>query len=81
MIYYQNTVSFEIKSMMRLKRDKGTNVLHVVVPVKYEHVVFCRLSEFQTKLYNLFLTSPEIKCLLRGVGSQPLKGLSEFPFN
>jgi DNA repair and recombination protein RAD54 and RAD54-like protein len=42
--------------------------------VKYEHVVFCRLSEFQLKLYELFMTSPEIQRLLRGIGSQPLKG-------
>ena len=44
------------------------------MPVKYEHVVFCRLSEFQLSLYELFMTSPEIKRLLRGIGSQPLKG-------
>ncbi|CAG8436241.1 8031_t:CDS:10 [Ambispora gerdemannii] len=47
-----------------------------VVPVKYEHVVFCRLSKFQLSLYNLFLTSPAIQRLLRGVGSQPLKAIT-----
>jgi DNA repair and recombination RAD54-like protein len=44
-----------------------------LVPVKYEHVVFCKLAPLQEALYNVFLTSPEIKKLLRGQGSQPLK--------
>jgi len=46
------------------------------VPVKYEHVVFCHLSDFQLSLYRLFITSPEIKALLRGVDSQPLKAIN-----
>jgi DNA repair and recombination RAD54-like protein len=46
------------------------------VPVKYEHVVFCGLSPVQTALYRLFITSPEIQKLLRGVGSQPLKAIN-----
>lgn len=45
------------------------------VPVKYEHVVFCTLSPFQTALYRLFISSPEIQKLLRGKGSQPLKAI------
>lgn len=44
--------------------------------MKYEHVVFCRLSEFQLALYRLFITSPEIKALLRGTESQPLKAIN-----
>ena len=47
-----------------------------VVPVKYEQVVFCGLSEFQLALYRLFITSPEIKALLRGTNSQPLKAIN-----
>lgn len=47
-----------------------------VVPVKYEHVVFCGLSEFQLALYRLFISSPEIKALLRGTDSQPLKAIN-----
>lgn len=43
--------------------------------MKYEHVVFCNLSPFQTDLYRLFITSPEIQKLLRGTGSQPLKAI------
>ena len=46
------------------------------VPVKYEQVVFCGLSEFQLALYRLFITSPEIKSLLRGTNSQPLKAIN-----
>lgn len=46
------------------------------MPIKYEHVVFCNLSPFQTSLYQLFITSPEIQKLLRGTGSQPLKAIN-----
>ena len=42
------------------------------VPVKYEHVVFCSLSPFQLALYRLFVSSPEIKLLIKGKGSNPL---------
>jgi DNA repair and recombination protein RAD54 and RAD54-like protein len=44
--------------------------------VKYEHVVFCGLSGFQLSLYQLFISSPEIKALLRGTDSQPLKAIN-----
>ena len=46
------------------------------VPVKYEQVVFCALSAFQLSLYRLFIKSPEIKALLRGTESQPLKAIN-----
>lgn len=46
------------------------------MPVKYEQVVFCGLSDFQLSLYRLFITSPEIKALLRGKESQPLKAIN-----
>lgn len=46
------------------------------VPVKYETVVFCGLSDFQLALYRHFITSPVIKKLLKGVGSQPLKAIN-----
>ena len=38
-------------------------------------MVFCTLSPFQLALYDLFIRSPAIKRLLRGVGSQPLKAI------
>lgn len=38
--------------------------------------MFCGLSELQLNLYRLFITSPEIKALLRGKESQPLKAIN-----
>lgn len=49
----------------------------MAVPVKYEQVVFCTLSPLQLALYRHFITSPEVKKLLRGVGSQPLKAIGQ----
>ena len=54
---------------------RTNDILSKYLPVKYEHVVFCRLSPFQVDLYNLFLRSPVIAKLLRGIGSQPLKAI------
>ncbi|KAI1000134.1 DNA repair protein [Podosphaera aphanis] len=54
---------------------RTNDILSKYLPVKYEHVVFCNLAPFQLDLYNLFITSPEIKALLRGKGSQPLKAI------
>jgi len=53
-----------------------TNGVDFAVPVKYEQVVFCGLSDFQLALYQLFITSPDIKALLRGKESQPLKAIN-----
>ncbi|PKC70895.1 hypothetical protein RhiirA1_499284 [Rhizophagus irregularis] len=55
---------------------RSNDILSKYLPIKYEHVVFCRLSEFQLSLYELFMTSPEIQHLLRGIGSQPLKAIT-----
>ena len=38
--------------------------------------MFCGLSEFQLDLYRLFIVSPEIRALLRGQNSQPLKAIN-----
>lgn len=54
---------------------RTNDILSKYLPVKYEHVVFCGLAPFQLDLYNYFITSPEIKALLRGKGSQPLKAI------
>ncbi|QSS63357.1 DNA repair and recombination protein RAD54 [Histoplasma capsulatum] len=54
---------------------RTNDILSKYLPVKYEHVVFCRLAPFQTDLYNHFIQSPDIKSLLRGKGSQPLKAI------
>ncbi|ESK94510.1 dna repair snf2 family [Moniliophthora roreri MCA 2997] len=55
---------------------RTNDLLSKYLPVKYEHVVFCGLSEFQLSLYRLFIRSPEIKALLRGTDSQPLKAIN-----
>lgn len=55
---------------------RTNDILSKYLPVKYEHVVFCHLSPFQHQLYNHFNSSPEIKSLLRGKGSQALKAIS-----
>lgn len=54
---------------------RTNDILSKYLPVKYEHVVFCNLSPFQKSVYNYFIESPEIKSLLRGKGSQPLKAI------
>ncbi|KIY43331.1 hypothetical protein FISHEDRAFT_53250 [Fistulina hepatica ATCC 64428] len=55
---------------------RTNDLLSKYLPVKYEHVVFCGLSDFQLALYRLFISSPEIKALLRGIDSQPLKAIN-----
>lgn len=54
---------------------RTNDILSKYLPVKYEHVVFCNMAPFQRDLYNYFLESPDIKALLRGKGSQPLKAI------
>ncbi|KAK9475330.1 DNA repair protein [Dipodascopsis tothii] len=54
---------------------RTNDILSKYLPVKYEHVVFCPLAPFQRSLYEHFISSPEIKRLLRGVESQPLKAI------
>ncbi|KAI1261986.1 DNA repair protein rhp54 [Xylariaceae sp. FL1019] len=54
---------------------RTNDILSKYLPVKYEHVVFCNLSDFQLDLYNYFIKSPDIQALLRGKGSQPLKAI------
>lgn len=54
---------------------RSNDILSKYLPIKYEHVVFCNLAPFQLDLYNHFIQSPDIKSLLRGKGSQPLKAI------
>lgn len=54
---------------------RTNDILSKYLPVKYEHVVFCNMAPFQKDLYNHFIQSPDIKSLLRGKGSQPLKAI------
>ncbi|CAL1704639.1 unnamed protein product [Somion occarium] len=55
---------------------RTNDLLSKYLPVKYEQVVFCHLSDFQLSLYRLFISSPEIQALLRGTDSQPLKAIN-----
>ncbi|EIW66754.1 hypothetical protein TREMEDRAFT_70028 [Tremella mesenterica DSM 1558] len=54
---------------------RTNDLLSKYLPVKYEHVVFCRPSKLQVDLYNLFVTSKDVQRLLRGKDSQPLKAI------
>lgn len=54
---------------------RTNDILSKYLPVKYEHVVFCNLSPFQLDMYKHFIASPDIRSLLRGKGSQPLKAI------
>lgn len=54
---------------------RTNDILSKYLPVKFEYVIFCNLSPVQKSLYHHFITSPEIKKLLRGTGSQPLKAI------
>ncbi|PPQ76213.1 hypothetical protein CVT24_008945 [Panaeolus cyanescens] len=62
--------------VMKFIIRRTNDLLSKYLPVKYEQVVFCGLSDFQLSLYRLFLTSPEIRALLRGQDSQPLKAIN-----
>ncbi|KAJ7449904.1 DNA repair protein, SNF2 family [Mycena latifolia] len=55
---------------------RTNDLLSKYLPVKYEQVVFCSLSDLQLELYRLFIKSPEIQALLRGKDSQPLKAIN-----
>ncbi|KAJ7111524.1 DNA repair protein, SNF2 family [Mycena crocata] len=55
---------------------RTNDLLSKYLPVKYEQVVFCTLSDLQLSLYRLFIKSPAIQALLRGKDSQPLKAIN-----
>ncbi|KIX00956.1 uncharacterized protein Z518_10022 [Rhinocladiella mackenziei CBS 650.93] len=66
----------ELGSLVKKFIIRRTNdILSKYLPVKYEHVVFCNLAPFQRDLYRHFIQSRDIKSLLRGKGSQPLKAI------
>lgn len=54
---------------------RTNDILSKYLPIKYEYVVFVKLSPLQKSLYQHFLTSPEVRKLLKGAGSQPLKAI------
>lgn len=54
---------------------RTNDILSKYLPVKYEYVIFTGLSPMQKAIYKHFITSPEIRKLLKGAGSQPLKAI------
>ncbi|KAF9412764.1 DNA-dependent ATPase protein rad54 [Podila epigama] len=66
----------ELSSVVSKFIIRRTNdILSKYLPTKFEHVVFCNLSQLQLDLYNHFINSKSIQKLLRGNGSQPLKAI------
>ena len=54
---------------------RTNDILSKYLPIKYEYVVFVKFSPLQKALYKHFITSPEVRKLLKGAGSQPLKAI------
>ncbi|KAJ2684829.1 DNA-dependent ATPase protein rad54, partial [Coemansia spiralis] len=52
---------------------RTNDLLTKYLPVKYEHVVFCPLTDFQTDLYELFLKSKEARAALGDGGTCSLQ--------
>jgi DNA repair and recombination RAD54-like protein len=66
---------------------RTNDILSKYLPVKYEHVVFCKLGTIQTELYKLFVKSKAVRKLIAeeenggavaegGGGLQPLKAIT-----
>lgn len=55
---------------------RTNDILSKYLPVKYEHIVFCGLSDFQKRLYNHYLHSKEVNKMLKGQGTQSLQGIN-----
>lgn len=55
--------------------DIATN-LAFTVPVKYEHVVFCHMSDLQRDMYCHFVDHPQTKAELRGKEAKPLVAIN-----
>ncbi|CAN3362124.1 DNA repair and recombination protein Rad54p [Diutina catenulata] len=54
---------------------RTNDILSKYLPIKYEYVLFVDMAPMQKRLYRHFITSPVVKKLLKGVGSQPLKAI------
>lgn len=63
----------ELSQMVSKFIIRRTNdILSKYLPVKYEHVVYVGLTDFQRSVYEHFITSPENKAV---ISSQPLKAI------
>lgn len=54
---------------------RTNDILSKYLPCKYEHVIFVNLSPFQRSVYQHFVKSRDVKKLVKGTGSQPLKAI------
>ncbi|KAJ1658042.1 DNA-dependent ATPase protein rad54 [Dispira simplex] len=54
---------------------RTNDLLSKYLPVKYEQVVFCRLTSVQAQLYDLFSRSGSVKSVLAGNGCQSLRAI------
>jgi DNA repair and recombination RAD54-like protein len=56
---------------------RTNDLLSKYLPVKYDHVVFCRLAPLQRDLYTHYIESKDVKRLLLGTKTlQPLKAIT-----
>lgn len=65
-----------LQTVNKLIIRRTNDILSEYLPVKYEHIVFCGLSDFQKRLYNHYLRSKEVNKLLKGQGTQSLQGIN-----
>lgn len=55
---------------------RSNDILSKYLPVKYEHVIFIGLSEFQKNIYKHYLQSKEVNKILKVQGTQSLQGIN-----
>lgn len=64
-----------VSTLTAVHHSTLTNVT-IAVPVKYEHVVFCRMSDIQREMYCHFVDHPRTKAELRGKEAKPLVAIN-----
>ncbi|ORX57818.1 hypothetical protein BCR36DRAFT_580387 [Piromyces finnis] len=64
----------EITNKFTIRRT--SDLLSKYLPLKYEYVVFCRLSDYQLNIYKEFVKSDKIKGLISGKNAQTLKAIT-----
>lgn len=55
---------------------RSNDILSKYLPVKYEHVVFIKLTDFQEKVYTHYLQSKEVNKILKVEGTQSLQAIN-----
>ncbi|KAG4094325.1 hypothetical protein H8356DRAFT_998861 [Neocallimastix lanati (nom. inval.)] len=64
----------EITNKFTIRRT--SDLLSKYLPLKYDYVVFCRLSDYQIEIYKEFVKSDTIKKLISGKNAQTLKAIT-----